>query len=151
MTSNFTWGNYEQNQPKNDTLQEDMTKKCWLNGANISDVYNLKNEIPEKSLEQKNVWEIGPWWKAYYPPVSENTGALMSSGSQKGSCSLPPAPWHGRPREQVRITPCMNHCIPRRCRANRKPCPDLPAYSQTASQPTGQTCFLLSSLEPCMG
>lgn len=33
----------------------------------------------------------------------------------------------------------------------KRPCPDLPAYSQTVSHRTGQACFPLSTLEPCLG
>lgn len=41
----------------------------------------------------------------------------MSSGSQTGTCSLPPAPWLRHPWEQVWITPCRQRSGPRRCRA----------------------------------
>lgn len=77
----------------------------------------------------------------------EKARPLMSSGSPTGSCSLPPAPWLRPPLGAGLDAALWSPEMP----GYRRLCPDLPAYSQTDSHRTGQTCFLLSRLEPCMG
>ena len=59
--------------------------------------------------------EIRACWMVYYPLLCEISVALMSSGSQKGSCIPAIVHWHKYRWEQVWITSRLKPLSPRRC------------------------------------